>query len=164
MSFVHSNLRLVDARRGFALGIGLLTITLLAGLGNVLAASAPHITSPNTDSATVGIAYSYQITVRAQDYPISQWGATPMPAGLTFNTTTGLISGTPTTVGTYPIDLSATNGNGIGTATLTLTISNPPNGLFVGFRLPDSPAPAGSGYTPRLMLQVGATDPLGPHP
>src|SRR5207253_5678203 len=49
----------------------------------------------------------------------------PLPAGLTVNTSTGLISGTPTTAGTYSITLSATNGNGTGTATLTLTISNP---------------------------------------
>ena len=45
-----------------------------------------------------------------------------MPAGLSVNTVTGLISGTPTTAGTAPVTLSATNSGGTGTATLTLTI------------------------------------------
>ena len=47
-----------------------------------------------------------------------------MPQGLTLNTSTGLISGTPTTAGVYPITLSATNAVGTGTKLLTITISN----------------------------------------
>jgi len=47
-----------------------------------------------------------------------------MPQGLTLNTSTGLISGTPTTAGTYPITLSATNAVGTGTKLLTITVSN----------------------------------------
>jgi hypothetical protein len=45
-----------------------------------------------------------------------------------------------------------------------LTISGPPNGLFVGFRLPDFLTPAGSPKNPRLMLQMGATQGTTPHP
>ena len=47
-----------------------------------------------------------------------------MPQGLTLNTSTGLISGTPTTAGVYPITLSATNAVGTGTKLFTITISN----------------------------------------
>jgi hypothetical protein len=46
-----------------------------------------------------------------------------MPPGLTLNTVSGLISGTPTTAGTYPLTLSATNASGTGTKALTITIS-----------------------------------------
>jgi sugar lactone lactonase YvrE len=46
-----------------------------------------------------------------------------LPPGLTFNPTTGRISGTPTVPGTFPIALSATNGAGTGTGTLTLAIT-----------------------------------------
>ena len=159
-----SNSWLFSWRRVFVFGAALLLITLLVEPSDVFAASAPHITSPTTDSGTVGVAYTYQITVRSQDYPISVWGATPIPPGLSFNSTTGLISGTPTAAGTYSIGLSATNGNGTGTQTLTLTINNVPIGLFVGLRLPDFQTPLGTGYTPRLMLQMGATDPTGSHP
>src|SRR5947208_15422792 len=48
------------------------------------------------------------------------------PDGLSVNTSTGLISGTPTTAGTYAVTISATNSGGTGSATLTLTINPPP--------------------------------------
>ncbi|PYK63481.1 MAG: hypothetical protein DME50_17480, partial [Verrucomicrobia bacterium] len=110
---------------------------------------------------TVGVPYSYQITA---DQAITTWGAAPLPAGLTVNAATGLIFGTPTVVGTFSITLSATNGNGTGTGPLTLTINPPPNGLFVGFRLPDFLTPPGSPNNPRLMLQMGATQGTTAHP
>ena len=46
-----------------------------------------------------------------------------MPPGLTLNTVTGLISGTPTTAGTYPLTVSATNAAGTGSKGLTITIN-----------------------------------------
>jgi PKD repeat protein len=81
----------------------------------------PVITSPSTASGTVGSAFSYQIT--ATNNPTS-YGAAPVPGGLSFNTATGLISGTPTTPGTTPVTLTATNAGGTGTETLTLTINS----------------------------------------
>ncbi len=81
----------------------------------------PAITSPTSASGTVGIAFLYQIT--ATNSP-SSYGATGLPAGLSVNTTTGRISGTPTANGTSAVTLSATNGHGTGHATLTLTISS----------------------------------------
>src|SRR5205814_2099947 len=82
----------------------------------------PVITSATTATGQVGVAFSYQIT--ATNNPTS-YGATGLPAGLTVNTSTGLISGTPTTAGTYTVTISATNAGGTGSATLTLTINNP---------------------------------------
>jgi hypothetical protein len=87
-------------------------------------AAKPSITSPTTDCGTTGVPYSYQITA---NQAITSWAAAPLPGGLTVNTSTGLISGTPTVmVGTYSIALGATNGNGTGTALLTLTINAAP--------------------------------------
>src|SRR5204863_7194745 len=94
-------------------------LVVVAAASTVLAAPKPKITSATTGSGTVGVPYSYQITA---DQAINTWGAAPLPAGLTVNTSTGLISGTPTTAGTYSITLSATNAGGTGSATLTLTI------------------------------------------
>ncbi len=91
----------------------------LSGTGQT-GLSAPTITSATTASAIAGTAFSYQIT--ATNSPTS-YGATGLPTGLSVNTTTGLISGTPSAAGTSSVTLSATNGTGTGSATLTLTIA-----------------------------------------
>src|SRR4029077_7818289 len=92
----------------------------------------PSITSLLTASATVGNPFSYQIT--ANNNPVS-YNATDLPQGLSVNTTTGLISGTPTATGVFPVTISATNNandpcSGTATDTLTLTITFP-SGVFV---------------------------------
>src|SRR5207237_9993250 len=56
-------------------------------------AATPVITSPLTACGAVGSAFSYTIT--ATNNPTS-FTASPLPAGLTVNTSTGVISGTPT--------------------------------------------------------------------
>jgi hypothetical protein len=80
----------------------------------------PSITSASTASGTVGTSFSYQIT--ATNSPTS-YGAPGLPTGLTVNTSSGLISGTPTQSGTFSVTLSAVNGTGTGTAILTLTVT-----------------------------------------
>src|SRR5207248_2177705 len=99
-------------------GTGSATLTL-----TVVNPPPPVITSATTASGTVGVAFSYQIT--ATNNPTS-FNATGLPAGLTVNTSTGLISGTPTTARTYSVTISATNSGGTASATLTLTVVNPP--------------------------------------
>lgn len=79
----------------------------------------PVITSAPKITATLGQDFSYQIT--ANNAPTS-FNATNVPAGLSVNTTNGLISGIPTAVGTSTIMLAAANGIGTGTASLTVTI------------------------------------------
>src|SRR5262249_50414913 len=144
------NSRPAFSKHSFALGIALAIVTLAAGTNDVFAAPKPTITSPSTANGTVGVPFTYQITA---NQTITTWGATPLPAWLSVNTSTGLLSGTPTTVATYTITLSATNGNGTGNLTLTLTIGAPtptpiPGNAFVGFRLPDFPASSTPAPTP----------------
>jgi len=94
-----------------------------APLTLTIAVAAPVITSSGTASATVGTAFSYQIT--ATNSPTS-FGASGFPVGLTVNTASGLISGTPTGAGTSNVTVSATNSGGTGSAPLTLTIAVAP--------------------------------------
>ncbi|WP_213804277.1 LamG-like jellyroll fold domain-containing protein [Granulicella sp. dw_53] len=82
---------------------------------------APSITSPATATGTVGSAFSYQI---AGDQSPTTFNAVGLPTGLSVNTATGLISGTPTGASTNNITLSASNANGTGTGPLSLTISS----------------------------------------
>ena len=94
----------------------------LAGVGMTagLTASPPVITSAISTSAAVGSAFSYQIT--ATNSPTG-YAATGLPAGLAINSSTGLISGTPTAPGTSTVIISATNSSGTGSTSLTLTIN-----------------------------------------
>jgi autotransporter-associated beta strand protein len=82
----------------------------------------PVITSKTTDTATTGVAYSY--TIAGTNGP-NNFTTSTLPAGLTLNSNSGLISGTPTATGTTNITLGASNSYGTGNATLVLTV-NPP--------------------------------------
>jgi hypothetical protein len=100
---------------------------------------AASITSPLTQITTVGSPFSYQIT--ADNNPTS-FDATDLPQGLTVchdsseGCTPGLISGTPTALGVFPVTISATNTTTAvcspwtATDTLILTI-NWPSGVVV---------------------------------
>lgn len=79
----------------------------------------PTITSANTASATHSVPFSFSIT--ASESPTS-YAATGLPSGLSVNTVTGLISGTPVAAGTSVVSVSATNAGGTGTQSLTITV------------------------------------------
>lgn len=80
----------------------------------------PVITGTLSYSATVNVPMNYPIT--ATNSPTS-FSATGLPSGLSINTSTGVISGTPTATGTANVSLSAANAYGTGTATLVITVS-----------------------------------------
>jgi len=87
---------------------------------------APAITSANSTTFTVGTAGTFTVTATGTPKPsLTQTGA--LPSGVTFNTTTGVLSGTPGagTAGTYPLVFTATNGIGApATQNFTLTVSS----------------------------------------
>src|SRR5205807_5317813 len=83
-------------------------------------AATPVITSPLTACGTVGSPFSYTIT--ATNNPTS-FSASPLPAGLTINTSTGLISGTPTGAGTTNVTITASNGAGTCNSASTIRVN-----------------------------------------
>jgi DNA/RNA endonuclease G (NUC1) len=86
--------------------------------------AVPTITVSGPATATALEPFSYQI--QANNSPTS-YGASGLPEGLSVNTTTGVISGTPTTPGSYSVGLTASNAGGDGTATLTINVQANPN-------------------------------------
>ena len=83
--------------------------------------AVPVITSAGTSNATFGTAYSHQIT--ATNIP-TRFSATSLPAGLTINATSGLLSGTPLGEGTFAAKVYAMNAGGTGNRTLTIAIAS----------------------------------------
>jgi len=73
-----------------------------------------------------GPTFSYQIL--ASGNPTS-FSAANLPAGLSLDTATGLITGTPTAAGSWSVALTATNATGSGSAILTLTILQTGGGI-----------------------------------
>jgi type II secretory pathway pseudopilin PulG len=72
----------------------------------------PNITYPTTSqTASIGTAVSLQGTATGGTGTLT-WTATALPAGVTISSA-GLISGTPTTAGTYNSTLTVTDGLGI---------------------------------------------------
>jgi hypothetical protein len=89
----------------------------------VIPALVPVVTSSATASGTVGLPFLYQITATNAPTGFS-FGNGPPPPGLSGDASTGILAGTPTTAGTYVVQVSATNGAGFGPAlNLTITIA-----------------------------------------
>ena len=88
-------------------------------------ANTVTVTSPGNQATTVGTAASVQ--VHASDSASGQtltYSASGLPAGLSINSATGLITGTPTTAATSTVTVTATDTTGAtGTASFTWTVN-----------------------------------------
>ncbi|MGI8604256.1 MAG: lamin tail domain-containing protein [Verrucomicrobiales bacterium] len=80
---------------------------------------APVITSPLNVGGALGSLFSYQITASNQP---SSFTATGRPAWLDFNSSSGLLSGTPTAAGNFNVAIGALNAAGADTKTLVIQI------------------------------------------
>jgi hypothetical protein len=84
-----------------------------ASVGTVLVAGTPS--TPFT-FASGGYRISYSVTTGT------------LPTGLTLNSSTGVLSGTPTTAGNYSVVVTATNDSGsVATSTITFLVSDVPS-------------------------------------
>ncbi len=73
-----------------------------------------------TQPGTVGS--PYYLNPAATNSPTSYSCTGTLPPGISLDTSTGILSGTPTQAGTYAVTLSATNSSGIGTASVLITV------------------------------------------
>jgi hypothetical protein len=86
------------------------------------AAVAPSITLSSFPDARVGSAYSQAVTATGTT-PISfEVSSGSLPAGLTLDSATGVISGTPTAVGSATFTITATNAGGIDSKAFSVAV------------------------------------------
>ena len=95
--------------------------------------AAPAVNNPVTTTGTVGTAFSQTFTTTGGLAPITFSTTSTLPTGLTLSAS-GVLSGTPTQPGTFPIVVQATDANGCtGTGASynlmincqTITVTNP---------------------------------------
>lgn len=96
----------------------------------VTAPPTPFITSVDAVTHETTTAFSYQITASSPTAILS-YGATSLPTGLSVDTGTGLITGTPTSVSNDAVvnvtaTVSATNAAGTGSQNLIFTLQQRP--------------------------------------
>jgi len=90
----------------------------------VIACQTITVTNPAVNSGTVGTAFSQTFTQSGGIGATTFSTASALPAGLTLSSA-GVLSGTPTQTGSFPITVTATDSNGCtgNGATYTLTIA-----------------------------------------
>jgi hypothetical protein len=86
-----------------------------------ISVSEGAITSPASVIGVVSVPFTYQVT--ANNNPI-QYFASGLPPGLRFDNTFGVISGIPSTAGSYEVQLQAKNYNGSAFGKLFITIQD----------------------------------------
>jgi len=82
----------------------------------------PKITTPNVFGATPGNPFLFTVTATGER-PI-KFSANPLPAGLSIDATTGIITGKVSQRGTYKVSLSATNSLGSNVKMLNIKIGD----------------------------------------
>jgi uncharacterized protein YhjY with autotransporter beta-barrel domain len=118
---------------------------------------APAINSAATANGQTGVAFNYQITATAGPAFTSYAALDPLPPGLTLNTGTGAITGTPTTVG-GPTNVRLTGTTGVGATSGQFTLA-----ITIGLGPPviTSSLSAIGGVAVPFNYQITATNP--PH-
>ncbi|AWI10410.1 hypothetical protein CKA38_15130 [Ereboglobus luteus] len=111
-TILSSGTSIIELGATNAVGTGTATLTLSAY-------SVPVITSATTATALVDEPFSYTLTATGEP---TTFAATGLPSGLSFDSETREISGTPTVTGTSNITLTASNLVGSDTKTLELTV------------------------------------------
>ncbi|MEV6846728.1 putative Ig domain-containing protein [Actinoplanes sp. NPDC051411] len=148
----------------------LVSVAVLAALSMLLtfivsppafAATSPVVTNPGSQYSGVNLPASLQAAASGGTAPYT-WSATGLPPGLGVNSSTGLVSGTPTVAGTYAAKLTASDRSSLtGSASFTwvtgvaATVANPGTVAGVKGTLVSKTITATGGRTPYVWSATG---------
>ncbi len=141
------------------------------------------VTTTSLPQGTLGTAYSFQPLISGGTQPFT-WSFSGLPRGLSGNSSSGLISGTPTLTGTSSVTISVSDSSSpqqTGSKTLPLAIAAPALVITTTSPLPNATVnvdyivqiAAGGGQTPYhwsssnlpawLTFDITGTEPPGRH-
>ncbi|MBL9144325.1 MAG: putative Ig domain-containing protein [Verrucomicrobiaceae bacterium] len=106
----HSNLNVMNPGYWMLFGINATGAFSVAKVIQVDATSGIAVTQPGDQTSTAGVPASLQINATAPTGTTLTYSAIGLPTGLTINASSGLITGTPSTSGTFPSRVTATGG------------------------------------------------------
>jgi hypothetical protein len=108
--------------------------------GGASGGGAVSVTDPGTQTTTVGQPTNLQITASDTAGGTPTYSATNLPAGLSINSATGLISGTPTTTGASNVTVTVTDSTGpAGSTQFSWTIATSGGGECTAGQLLGNP-------------------------
>ena len=114
----------------------------------------PTLAAPANRSSVSGQAASLALAANDPDGDPLTYSASGLPPGMTLNTASGLISGTPTVASAYVVSVQAADGRGgVANAAFTWTITAP---VFTINPVPATPAALGSVVTFTASSNGGA--------
>lgn len=119
----------------------------------------PSISLPEKGIPAAAVSSPFELQIVTQNAPVT-YTVAKLPPGLAINQATGLISGSPTRGGTYPVTVRAANAAGTADAVLSFDLQvaelNPGIvGTFLGFIASSDLSPGGMGS--RLEMTVANT-------
>lgn len=86
--------------------------------------NAPVITSTPVTSATKNQAYTYDVNATDSDGDTLVYSLTTTPSGMSINSSTGLITWTPTAAGNYNVTVEVSDGALFDTQSYTITVAD----------------------------------------
>jgi YVTN family beta-propeller protein len=98
-------------------GTNFLHMAELEVFGHPAANRLPSVVRPTVSSLTVGLSASLQLVGSDPDADPLTWSASGLPPGMVLSANSGLISGAPSTSGSYSVQVNVSDGRGGGATT-----------------------------------------------
>jgi hypothetical protein len=144
-------------------GQNVLTVTARDAAGNTKSASItvtlntpPTLSGVASQTSAQGTAASMQLSGADPDGDVLTYGANGLPPGIAIAVSTGLISGTPTAAGTYPVTVTVSDGMQTATRNFTWTVTASTDTVKPVVTI-TSPTTATTFTTTAAILSLGGT-------